>query len=68
MLETVSIMGPARFGVPFTQALTAPMLGALEARDAFLRLREVDRWHAVENARQLHIEQCQLVGRLLLHP
>jgi hypothetical protein len=32
MLETVAIMGPARFGVPFTQALTAPLLGALEAR------------------------------------
>jgi hypothetical protein len=34
MLETVAIMGPARFGVPFTQALTAPLLGALEARRA----------------------------------
>jgi hypothetical protein len=32
MLETVAIMGPARFGVPFTQALTAPLLGRLEAR------------------------------------
>ena len=32
MLETVAIMGPARFGVPFTQAVTAPMLGRLEAR------------------------------------
>ncbi len=31
-LETVAIMGPARFGVPFTQAVSAPMLGALEAR------------------------------------
>ena len=31
-LESVAIMGPARFGVPFTQALTAPMLGRLEAR------------------------------------
>jgi hypothetical protein len=31
-LETVAIMGPARFGVPFTQALSAPMLGRLEAR------------------------------------
>jgi hypothetical protein len=37
MLETVAIMGPARFGVPFTQALTAPLLGALEARDASVR-------------------------------
>jgi len=32
MLETVAIMGPARFSVPFTQAVTAPMLGRLEAR------------------------------------
>jgi hypothetical protein len=31
MLETVAIMGPARFGVPLTQAITAPMLGRLEA-------------------------------------
>lgn len=32
MLESVAIMGPARFGVPLTQAITAPMIGALEAR------------------------------------
>lgn len=32
MLETVALMGPARFSVPFTQAVTAPMLGRLEAR------------------------------------
>jgi hypothetical protein len=32
MLETVAIIGPARFGVPLTQAATAPMLGRLEAR------------------------------------
>jgi hypothetical protein len=32
MLETVAIIGPARFGVPLTQALTAPMLGRLRAR------------------------------------
>lgn len=32
MLETVAIMGPARFGVPLTQAATAPMLGRMEAR------------------------------------
>jgi hypothetical protein len=31
MLQTVAIMGPIRFGVPFTQALTAPLLGRLEA-------------------------------------
>ena len=32
MLETVAIMGPARFGVPLTQAASAPILGRLEAR------------------------------------
>ncbi len=32
MLETVAIMGPARFGVPLTQAVSAPLLGAMEAR------------------------------------
>ena len=31
-IETVAIMGPARFGVPFTQALSAPLLGSMEAR------------------------------------
>ena len=34
MLETVAIMGPARFGVPLTQAISAPWLGRLEARGA----------------------------------
>ena len=29
MLETVAIMGPARFGVPLTQAVSAPLLGAI---------------------------------------
>ncbi len=32
MFETVAIMGPARFGVPLTQALSAPLLGAMEGR------------------------------------
>jgi hypothetical protein len=32
MLETVAIMGPARFGVPLTQAATAPLLGRLQKR------------------------------------
>ena len=32
MLETVAIMGPARFGVPLTQAVSAPLLGRLEVR------------------------------------
>lgn len=36
MLETVAIMGPARLGVPLTQAASAPMLGRLEARGAGL--------------------------------
>ncbi len=34
MLQTVAIIGPARFTVPLTQALTAPLLGSLEARGA----------------------------------
>jgi len=34
VIETVAIMGPARFGVPFTQALGAPLLGRLQARGA----------------------------------
>ena len=33
MLETVAIIGPARFGVPLTQALSAPILGRLHARE-----------------------------------
>jgi hypothetical protein len=32
MLETVAIIGPARLGIPLTQAATAPLLGRLEAR------------------------------------
>jgi hypothetical protein len=32
MLETVAIIGPARVGVPLTQAISAPMLGRLHAR------------------------------------
>jgi hypothetical protein len=32
MLESVAIIGPTRVSVPFTQALTAPLLGRLEAR------------------------------------
>jgi hypothetical protein len=32
MLQTVAMIGPARFSVPLTQGLTAPLLGALEAR------------------------------------
>jgi hypothetical protein len=31
-LQSVAILGPIRFGVPLTQALTAPLLGRLEAR------------------------------------
>jgi hypothetical protein len=33
MLETVAIIGPARLGVPLTQAISAPILGRLHARD-----------------------------------
>src|SRR5919198_3994109 len=31
-LQTIALIGPARFGVPLTQALSAPMIGALERR------------------------------------
>lgn len=31
MLQSVAIMGPARLGVPLTQALSAPLLGRMEA-------------------------------------
>ena len=34
LIETVALMGPARFGVPFTQALSAPVLGLMEGRGA----------------------------------
>src|SRR5687767_3808130 len=34
MLETVAIIGPARFGVPLTQAISAPILGRMHARGA----------------------------------
>ena len=32
MLQTVAIMGPARVGIPLTQAVSAPILGWMEAR------------------------------------
>jgi hypothetical protein len=34
MLQTVAVMGPARIGIPLTQALSAPLLGRLHARRA----------------------------------
>lgn len=40
MLQTVAIMGPARFAVPLTQAISAPLVGSLEARRVSL-LRQV---------------------------
>jgi hypothetical protein len=36
MLQTIALIGPARIGVPLTQALTAPLLGVLHARGATL--------------------------------
>jgi hypothetical protein len=39
MLQTVAIIGPVRFGVPLTQALTAPLLGVLEARGVGARMQ-----------------------------
>jgi hypothetical protein len=34
MLQTIAVMGPARIGIPLTQALSAPLLGRLHARRA----------------------------------
>src|SRR5215212_5965654 len=31
-LQTIALIGPARFSVPLTQALSAPMIGALVRR------------------------------------
>ncbi len=39
MLQTVAIIGPVRFGVPLTQAMTAPLLGVLEARGVGARVQ-----------------------------
>jgi hypothetical protein len=50
MLETVAIIGPARFGIPLTQAATAPLLGRLEAR----RVRVVLQVLACAAIRLLH--------------
>jgi hypothetical protein len=36
-LQTIALIGPVRFSVPFTQALSAPVVGALEGRSAALR-------------------------------
>jgi hypothetical protein len=33
MLQTIAIMGPARLSVPLTQAISAPVLGRMEARE-----------------------------------
>ena len=34
MLQTIAVMGPARINAPLTQAITAPMMGRLQARGA----------------------------------
>ncbi len=39
MLQTVAIMGPLRFAVPLTQAITAPLLGRLHARGTSVPLQ-----------------------------
>ena len=41
MLQTVAVMGPARINAPLTQALTAPMLGALHRRGTSVPLQFV---------------------------
>jgi hypothetical protein len=39
MAQTVAVMGPARIGIPLTQALSAPLLGRLHARGAAFSTR-----------------------------
>ena len=39
MLQTIAIMGPARVSIPLTQAITAPLLGRMEARGHGTRRR-----------------------------
>jgi hypothetical protein len=39
MLQGVAILGPLRFNAPLTQAITAPLLGRLEARGAPLAVQ-----------------------------
>ena len=41
MLQTIAVMGPARVNGPLTQALTAPLLGALHARGSGVPLQVV---------------------------
>ena len=41
MLQTVAVMGPARVNGPLTQALTAPLLGALHRRGASVPVQVV---------------------------
>jgi hypothetical protein len=41
MLQTVAVMGPARVNGPLTQALTAPLLGALHRRGTSVPLQVV---------------------------
>jgi hypothetical protein len=41
MLQTVAVMGPARVNAPLTQALTAPLLGALHRRGASVPVQVV---------------------------
>src|SRR4051812_4209384 len=36
-LQTIALIGPVRFNVPLTQALSAPLIGALEARETRVR-------------------------------
>ena len=50
MLQTVAVMGPARINAPITQAITAPAMGALQARGA----RPVTEWLACLALRLVH--------------
>ncbi len=66
MLETVAIIGPLRFGVPLTQAVTAPLLGRMEARGlpAWLQMLVCGVLRLAQNSLQTAIFIWVLAGGL----
>jgi hypothetical protein len=66
MLETVAIIGPLRFGVPLTQAVTAPLLGWMEARGvaAWLQMLVCGVLRLAQNSLQTAIFIFVLAGGL----
>ena len=61
MLQTIAVMGPARVNAPLTQAITAPMMGRLQARGAgvateFLACLTLRLIHYAVRARGVHLD------------